>query len=131
VTRGMTVFVVAAILIFVLSRKKDLLILDFNLMRFGKIWFSGHSCLICHDDRESGDSPSPAISFRLRGNIPAGGVLGLSLLFSGVAFFGMAHLFELKEANDVLNTARELLCGSANRTQRVDGQLSFESDKSA
>jgi putative peptidoglycan lipid II flippase len=127
-TRGMTFFLVALILIIVLSRKRDLLVLDFSLARFiGKAlvasvvmvivsWVTIH---LLQSSFDSGRTPLRA------------SVLCLSALFSGTAFFGIAHLVKLKEVSDVLNTAREMLRGSANRSQSVDGNLSFEREKSA
>jgi len=125
-TRGMTFFLVASILIVVLSRKRDLLVLDFNLARFifkalipslVMVIASWGTIHLLQSSFDSGRTPLRA------------GVLGLSLLFSGTTFFGIAHLIKLKEASDVLNTARELLRGGTNRSQSVSDELSFEGKK--
>jgi putative peptidoglycan lipid II flippase len=119
-TRGMTYFLVAGILIFVLSRKQKLLKMDFDLMRFlGRTsiaslamaavsWMSLHLMQSAFD---SGKTP-----LRL-------GIVCVVLTVSASVFLGVARLLKLDEAAHILGTIRQLVPGLGSPISEVQGEV--------
>ena len=119
-TRGMTYFLVAGILIFVLSRKQKLLKMDFDLMRFlGRTsiaslamaavsWMSLHLMQSAFD---SGKTP-----LRL-------GIVCVVLTVSASVFLGVARLLRLDEAAHLLGTIRQLVPGLGSPISEVQGEV--------
>jgi putative peptidoglycan lipid II flippase len=120
ITRGMTFFLVASILTFVLSRKRMLLVVDFDLLRFlGRTaiaslamaavsWMSFHLLQSAFD---SGKTP-----IRL-------GIVCAVLAVSAPVFLGVARLLKLDEATHIVSTVWQLVPGVANSVSGEDGQL--------
>jgi putative peptidoglycan lipid II flippase len=111
ITRGMTFFLVASILILVLSRKRKLLLVDFDLFRFlGRTataslamaavsWMSFH---VLQSAFDSGKTP-----LRL-------GIICAVLAVSALVFLGVARLLKLDEATHIVSTVWQLVPGLAN-----------------
>jgi len=120
ITRGMTFFLVASILIFVLSRKRKLLVVDFDLLRFlGRTaiaslamaavsWMSFHLLQSAFD---SGKTP-----LRL-------GIICAVLAVSAPVFLGVARLLKLDEATHIVSTVWQLVPGLASSVSEADGRL--------
>jgi putative peptidoglycan lipid II flippase len=108
VTRGMTFFLVAIILVLVLWRKKKLLVLDLNLISFcgrsglAAIAMAMVSWISLHLLQTSFDSGKTLLRF---------GIVGLILVVSGGTFLGFARMLKLDEANHILNMVLELVSG--------------------
>jgi putative peptidoglycan lipid II flippase len=120
ITRGMTFFLVASILILVLSRKQRLLVVDFDLVRFlGRTaiaslsmaavsWMSFH---LLQSTFDSGNTP-----VRL-------GIVCAVLAVSAPVFLGVARLLKLDEATHILSTVWHLIPGLASCTSKEDDRL--------
>ena len=108
VTRGLTFYMVTAILLVALSRKKNLLEVDANLLRFAlrtalatlvmgvTSWETLHAMRPYFD---SGRTPARAL------------VIGCVMAASGGAFLVTSHLLRLQEARQILKTAWDLIPG--------------------
>jgi putative peptidoglycan lipid II flippase len=108
-TRGMTFFLVAIILIVVLRNRHGLLTIDLNFIQFIVRILVASLCMavvswgtlhFLQSAFDSGKAP-----LRLA-------VMGTVLCSSGMAFLGVAHLLGLEEAAHIFNTALRLLPGN-------------------
>ncbi len=111
VTRGMTFFLVAGILIFVLWRKRKLLIVDFEFFRFlGRTAIASFamvaaSWMTLHWMQPAFDAAKTPLRL---------GIICIVMTASAAVFLGAARLLKLDELTHILSTVRELLSGAAN-----------------
>lgn len=119
-TRGLSFFLVTAILVFVLWRKKHLLTVDFGLLQF--FIRTALACVAM--------TVVNWISLRLlqswfdSGKAPLRLVIICALVaISGSVFLGMARLLKLEEATHIVNTVWQLLPGLAHSVTGDDGKV--------
>jgi putative peptidoglycan lipid II flippase len=117
-TRGISFYLVCGILVFVLWKRKRLLKVDADLLRFvalttiASLVMGALSWITLHVFRFVFDSGGT--SLRLA-------VVAMLLLISGAAFLGMARLLKLREATHILETVLAIATGSRNRNPEVAG----------
>ncbi len=111
-TRGLSFFLVAAILVSVLSRKRRLLTIDFDLLRFvvktafASLGMAAVSWLSLHLLQSLFNAGNTWLRL---------GIVSLVLIISVATFLGVARLLQLGEATHILNTGLELALGSRIR----------------
>jgi putative peptidoglycan lipid II flippase len=114
-TRAMTFVLVTAILIYVLSRRRGLLKLDGDLLKFlarvlaASAGMAAVSWLSLHLLRPAFDSGNTLLRL---------GVVGAVLMVSAAAYLGLARLLQLSEVKQILTTMVDLLPG---RTKTFHG----------
>jgi putative peptidoglycan lipid II flippase len=119
-SRGLSFFLVTAILVFVLWRKKHLLTVDSKFLQFFL-----RTALAC-----AAMTAVNWISLRLlqswfdSGKTPLRLAIICALVaISGSVFLGMARLLRLEEATHILETVRQLLPGAANPVPEDPGPV--------
>lgn len=108
-TRGLSYFVVTAVLIFVLSSKRKLLTIDRDLLRFSlktglasvaMAVAGGAAFRFLQPFFDAGRSPMRLV------------IVSMVLVISGAAFLGTARWLKLSEVSDILNALRTMVSRS-------------------
>ncbi len=115
--RGMTFFLVTAILIFVLASRRSLLTIDVDLFRFvmrtafASLVMAAVSWMSLRLLQSLFDSGNTALRL---------GIVSLVLFISGATFLIIARLVKLGEGTQILNTGLDLALGSRTRVSKND-----------
>jgi peptidoglycan biosynthesis protein MviN/MurJ (putative lipid II flippase) len=127
-TRGLTFFLVAAILIYVLSRRHKLLVVDFSLLVFlGRTLLASAGMMVVSRTALHFLQPmfdQARTPLRL-------GVIGAVMAVSALAFLGIARLLKMDEVTHILDTIRQMIPGipSAGRAQAAEPSIAEESTR--
>lgn len=126
-TRGLSFCLVTTVLIFVLWRKKHLLVLDASLLLFffrtalATVGMAGASWISLRFLQASFDAGKAPLRL---------GIVCLLLSVSGAVFLGVARLLRLEEATHLMQTVWQLLPGAAIAALEEDRNLPLVKESS-